>query len=41
MAAVAEGYTHRNSLGTPVCYVNRSLLATAVSHFLTVTHNPG
>ena len=28
-------------VGTPICSVNRSLLATAVSHFLTVTHNPG
>jgi hypothetical protein len=26
---------------TPICYVNRSFLATAVSQFPTVTHNPG
>jgi hypothetical protein len=26
---------------TTICYVNRSFLATAVSQFLTVMHDPG
>jgi hypothetical protein len=28
-------------VSTPICYVNRSLCATAVTEFSCVTHNPG
>jgi hypothetical protein len=41
MAAVAQGRSKLQFVPTPICYVNRSFLATAVYQFLTVAHNPG
>jgi len=41
MMAVALGWCTMQFVSTPICYVNRPLLATAVSKFLVVMNNPG
>jgi hypothetical protein len=41
MAAVALGWFTVQLVWTTICYVNRSLCATAVTEFSRVVHNPG
>jgi len=41
MAAVAQGWFRSQFVPTPICYVNRSLLATAVAQSRTVMNYPG